>query len=178
MSQNEPSDSETPPAEGQIAFKRKGFQFLGLGLQDYIRFFFGGNASLAIIILVLICVFLAKEAFMFFPQHHEGLKAYRQSGQEFVDYIGDEVTAHTSLYSSANIAYFAEVNRTSREEDAILRAHRAVLANIENITYKTWGRFEREVAAPFAPPRRPSTAPISTVSPSCATISLKTPSCS
>lgn len=127
------------------AFKRRGFQFLGLNTQDFIRIFFGGNASLAIVVLVLICVFLAREAFMFFPDHHKDLKTYRQSGQEFVDYIGDEITAHTNLYSSLNIAYYAEVNKSSEEEDAILRATRAVLANVENLTAKTWGRFERDL---------------------------------
>lgn len=148
MSQTEANEKKTPdPESGGVVFKRKGFQFLGLGKQDFIRFFFGGNASLAIVILVLICVFLAKEAFMFFPKNHEGLKAYRESGQEFVDYIGDEISAHTNLYSTANIAYFAEVNRTSQVEDDILRAHRSVLANVERLTAKTWGRFEREYDA-------------------------------
>lgn len=148
MSQTESNDKSTDEAtSGKVVFKRKGFQILGLGKQDFIRFFFGGNASLAIIILVLICVFLAKEAFMFFPQHHAGLKSYRSSGQEFVDYIGDEVTAHQNLYSSANIAYYAEVNRTSKVEDDILRAHRSVLASVEKLTSKTWGRFEREYDA-------------------------------
>lgn len=127
------------------AFKRRGFQFLGLGTQDFIRIFFGGNASLAIVVLVLISVFLAREAFMFFPDHHNDLKTYRQSGQEFVDYVGDEITTHTNLYSAVNIAYYAEVNKTSKEEDAILRAYRSVLANMENLTAKTWGRFDRDL---------------------------------
>ncbi|MDA7921244.1 phosphate ABC transporter permease subunit PstC [Verrucomicrobiales bacterium] len=124
-------------------FQRKGFTFFGLGLQDVIRYFFGGNASLAIIILILICFFLAKEAAMFFPDHHRGLKAYRSAGQEFVDYIGQEIEQHTRIYSSANIAYFAEVNRTSLEEDAILRAQRAVLANVESLTARSWKELER-----------------------------------
>ena len=127
------------------AFQRKGYTFFGLGLQDVIRYFFGGNASLAIIILILICFFLAKEAAMFFPDHHRGLKAYRAAGQEFVDYIGEEIEQHTRIYSSANIAYFAEVNRTSLEEDAILRAQRAVLANVESLTSRTWKELEREL---------------------------------
>ncbi len=132
---------------GKKAFRRKGFLVFGLGFQDAIRIFFGGNASLAIVILILICAFLAKEAFMFFPDHHEGLNSYRKSGQEFVDYIGDEVDAHTALYSAANIAYYAEVNRTSQEEDSTLRVYRALLANVEKLTSKTWGRFERELDA-------------------------------
>lgn len=148
MSEPSPSDSSLAsrsPNGG--AFDRKGFRFLGLGLQDVIRVFFGGNASLAIVVLVLICVFLAMEAVRFFPDHHEGLKSYRLSGQEFVDYIKDEVDAHTNFYSAANIAYFAEVNRTSEEEDNILRAYRAVLANVENLTAKTSRRHEREEEA-------------------------------
>lgn len=135
------------PKRGKGTFKRKGFEFLGLGLQDYIRYFFGGNASLAIIILILICVFLAREAFMFFPDNHEELEAYRESGQEFVDYIGEGLDAHSQVYSAANIAYFAEVNRTSQEEDDLLRAYRAVLANTENLAKKTYDRLERRLDA-------------------------------
>lgn len=138
--ESESRDAESAPKSTE--FKRKGFTFLGLGLQDVIRYFFGGNASLAIILLVLICVFLAKEAVMFFPDHHRGLKAYRHSGQEFVDYVGAEIDAHTRIYSSANIAYYAEVNRTSVQEDSILRTYRTVLANVEQITGKTWDQFE------------------------------------
>lgn len=147
MSHSGNPDSPSSPAKEKKVFKRRGVQIFGLGLQDIIRIFFGGNASLAIIILILICFFLAKEAFLFFPDHHRDLNSYRQSGQEFVGFIEDEVTAHTNLYSSANIAYFAEVNRTSREEDMILRAYRSVLANVENRSSTTWGRLEREVDA-------------------------------
>lgn len=144
---NEGNSELSSTASERKAFRGKGFRVLGLGLQDIIRVFFGGNASLAIIILILICFFLAKEAFMFFPDHHRDLRSYRQSGQEFVGLITEEITAHTNLYSAANVAYFAEVNRTSREEDTILRAYRSVLANVENESSKTWGRLEREIEA-------------------------------
>lgn len=147
MSHSGNPDSPSSPAKERLVFKRRGVQIFGLGWQDVIRIFFGGNASLAIIILILICFFLAKEAFLFFPDHHRDLNSYRQSGQEFVGFIGEEVTAHTNLYSSANIAYFAEVNRTSRVEDTILRSYRSVLANVENRSSKTWGRLEREIDA-------------------------------
>lgn len=145
MSQTKPRKSSKSPSPDGKAFQRKGFQFLGLGRQDFIRVFFGGNASLAIVILILICVFLLREAVMFFPDHHAGLKSYRKSGQEFVDHFDKQIVAHTNLYSSVNIAYYAEVNRTSEVEDAILRAYRSVLANVENITKTTWGRLEREI---------------------------------
>lgn len=130
---------------GNPLFRRRGFQLFGLGKQDYIRYFFGGNASLAIIILILICVFLAREAVMFFPDHHEGLKSYRRSGQEFVDFIKAETDAHNNIYSAANIAYYAEVNRTSQEEDEILRAYRSVLANLEELVDGSYGALEQRL---------------------------------
>ncbi len=138
---NDTENAGSTPSTAR-SFRRKGFQFMGLGLQDIIRYFFGGNASLAIVFLILICVFLAREAIMFFPDHHEGLKSYRRSGQELVDYIAAEVTAHNNIYSSANIAYYAEVNRTSQEEDAILRAYRSVLANVERLAKSSHGALE------------------------------------
>jgi phosphate transport system permease protein len=147
MSSAENQDSPAQPADGKKVFKRRGFQIFGLGLQDVIRFFFSGNASLAIIILILICFFLAKEAFLFFPDHHKDLKSYRQSGQEFVGFISEEVKAHTDLNSAANIAYYSEVNRTSEKEDTFLRTYRTVLANVENRSAKTWNRLERELDA-------------------------------
>ena len=141
--------SDTVPSpdafSGRDAFKRRGFRIFGLGLQDAIRYFFGGNASLAIVFIILICIFLAREGIMFFPDHHEGLRSYREAGQEFVDYLGGEIDAHNSLYSSANIAYFAEINESSVAEDDLLRAARAVLANVEGITAKSWGLLERKI---------------------------------
>lgn len=145
MSDNNADIEKGSAGPEEQKFRRKGFNFFGLGLQDMIRYFFGGNASLAIIILILICFFLVKEAAMFFPDHHRGLKAYRTAGQEFVDYIGEEIDQHTRIYSSANIAYFSEVNRTSLKEDAVLRAQRSVLANVESLTSRTWKSLDREL---------------------------------
>ena len=52
-------EKKTPENDknGVVVFRRKGFQFLGMGVQDYIRVFFGGNATSAIIVLILICLF-------------------------------------------------------------------------------------------------------------------------
>lgn len=141
--------SKTPPSTenftGRDAFKRRGFRVLGIGLQDVIRYFFGGNASLAIVLIVLICFFLGREGIMFFPAHHAGLGSYRQAGQEFVDYMGEEIDAHTKLYSAANIAYFAEINESSALEDAQITKAREVLANVERISGKTWSLLERKI---------------------------------
>jgi phosphate transport system permease protein len=53
------------------------------GDQSWVRYFLGGSASLSVIILVLITLFLFREAVGFFPQHVESLRLYRQSGMEF-----------------------------------------------------------------------------------------------
>lgn len=137
--------SRKPEASGTAMFRRKGFRVFGLGLQDIIKYFFGGNGSLAIIILVLICVFLAMDAVRFFPDHHKGLKDYRLAGQEYVDLVRAQVDRHTEVYSKANIAYFAEVNESSLEEDNFLRAYRSVLNNVENLADRDWERLEDDL---------------------------------
>lgn len=142
MADNEPHPTTEPAPVEKRSFRRKGVRLFGLDLQDCIRYFFGGNASLAIVFLILICVFLLREAIMFFPDHHAGLKSYRRAGQELVDYITEETATHGKIYSSANIAYYAEVNRSSQGEDEILRAYRSVLANLERLTKKSRGALE------------------------------------
>ena len=132
------NDSEA----GTKRFRSKGIRILGLDAQDIIKYFFSGNASLAIVILILICVFLFREAYLFFPDQHEGLKIYRKSGQEYVDYVGKEVDAFTVLYSNAKVAYFAEVNRTSLEEDNLLAAYRSVLTKAESGSSRIRNRLE------------------------------------
>ncbi|MDB4538029.1 hypothetical protein N9230_05400, partial [Akkermansiaceae bacterium] len=91
-------------------FQRKGRRFLGVNLQGWIRGFFGGNAALSIVILFLICLFLVKEAVMFFPQHHRELELYRKTGQEYVGYLIKEVDEYTILVSATNQAYYQELD--------------------------------------------------------------------
>jgi len=64
----------------------KGWKILGLTKQDFIKYFFGGNAMLAILILLGIIAFLVYHATSFFPQYQKKLTLYRLSGQELVDY--------------------------------------------------------------------------------------------
>ncbi len=89
-------------------FEKRDRLFLGIGVQSAIKGFFGGNALLSIAILLLICVFLGKEAFLFFPDHHKGLELYRKSGQEYVDAMKRQVEGHAELNSLMAQAYFAE----------------------------------------------------------------------
>lgn len=145
MSEPDPTVSEPVSTSVPPSFRGKGFRVFGLGWQDAIRYFFGGNASLAIVLVLLICFFLGREGILFFPSHLRGLQDYRSAGQEFVDSLGEQIDAHTAFYSSANIAYFAEVNESSREEDEILRVVRGLLANTEAACRKSWHLLKRKL---------------------------------
>ena len=111
----DPTPSQVPPGH---PFRRKGRSTEGL-----IKAFFGGNAALTIVILVLIIVFLLREGIGFFPEYRKELQNYRQSGLEFVDIARKDLTAHEQMGSLLNRAYFAQINSTCRTE--MLRSQEA-----------------------------------------------------
>ena len=76
-----------------------GFRILGIGKQEAIKYFFGGNATIAILIIVLIIGFLVFHSANFFPQYRSNLELYRKSGQEFVDYSSTQLDAQKELKS-------------------------------------------------------------------------------
>ncbi|MBT8037954.1 MAG: phosphate ABC transporter permease subunit PstC [Verrucomicrobiae bacterium] len=82
--------------------KPSGFRILGIGKQEAIKYFFGGNATLAVILIFLIVGFLAYHAWNFLPQYQKSLTLYRLSGQEFTDYASDQLTAQKELSSLAS----------------------------------------------------------------------------
>jgi len=92
-------------------FKRKGRSLLGIDRQGAIRLFFGGNAMVSIMVLGAICLFLVREAVLFFPQHQRDLEIYRLSGQEYANFVIEEMDEYTELKSLANQAYFQEMNQ-------------------------------------------------------------------
>lgn len=110
-------------------FQRKGKRLLGMDRQDAIRRFFGGNAMLSIVILFLICLFLLREAVMFFPGHHEELKLYRESGQEYVGYVIKEAEEYTQLSSWTNQAYYQELEKAYGRERGLVEGFE-ILAEI------------------------------------------------
>lgn len=112
-----------PSSDEPKAFHDKArFRLLGFGLQDAIRYFFGGNALVAILVLVLISFFLIKEAFFFFPNHLSELRAYRDTGQEYVGFLDAEVIAHRKLTSQAVQAYNVQIRESAGEELALFEA--------------------------------------------------------
>lgn len=66
----------------EIDLKRSGTGWFGSNADCLIRTFFGGNAALAMIILLMICFFLVKEAMYFFPDYRTELELHRKTGGE------------------------------------------------------------------------------------------------
>jgi phosphate transport system permease protein len=67
-----------------------------------IKYFFGGNAIVAVVVLALITIFLIREGFGFFGQNLRNLRLYRTAGLEYVDIIRAQAEQHSALTRSLN----------------------------------------------------------------------------
>ena len=70
--------------------------------EKVIRYFFGGNAIVAIVVLALITIFLFREGFGFFGENLRNLRLYRSSGLEYVDIIRAQAERHQVLTRALN----------------------------------------------------------------------------
>ena len=71
-------------------------------IERSIRYFFGGNAIVAVVVLALITIFLFREGFGFFGENLRNLRLYRTSGLEYVDIIRAQAGEHAVLTRSLN----------------------------------------------------------------------------
>ena len=84
-------------------------RFLGLTMDEVVRYFFEGNAIVSVIVLALITLFLFKEGFSFFGQNTTNLRIYRSAGLEFVDILKEQESGHTAItryVSELRLSYF------------------------------------------------------------------------
>ncbi|MES2310609.1 MAG: hypothetical protein V4507_17280, partial [Verrucomicrobiota bacterium] len=72
-------------------------KFMGITFDDAMHYFFRGNATLSIVVLFLIVLFLFKEGGGFFGQNAQNLEVYRKAGLEFVDLVRVHVDDHRTL---------------------------------------------------------------------------------
>jgi phosphate transport system permease protein len=103
-------------------YNRNKFRLLGLDTDHLIKYFFGGNAFVAILVLGAITYSLFREGVGFFPQHLENLTIYRQAGLEYVDLVRNQVEDHTTLQkylSEMQRKRAAELRKESLSEDQI-----------------------------------------------------------
>ena len=109
-----PTPSKTVNGEfaiGEALLNRNRFRILGLTPDDLIKYFFNGNAIVAVVVLALITVFLFREGAGFFGQNGRNLRIYRLAGLEYVDFIRQQVDAHTTLNRTLNDSRLAQFNK-------------------------------------------------------------------
>jgi phosphate transport system permease protein len=99
------------PAVGEALLNRNRLRILGLTPDEIIKYFFNGNAVVAIIVLALITIFLFREGAGFFGQNMRNLRIYRLAGLEYVDFIRREVDDHTALNRSLNESRLSQFNK-------------------------------------------------------------------
>jgi phosphate transport system permease protein len=112
--------SPTNPAErsenlAEALRNRNRFRVLGLTLDDLIKYFFGGNATVAVVVLGLITVFLFREGLGFFGQNAGNLRVYRLAGLEYVDFIRAQVEEHTALTRALNALRLKQFEKLSAQ---------------------------------------------------------------
>ncbi len=91
-----------------------------------IKCFFGGNATVAIVVLALITIFLFREGFGFFGENLRNLRVYRTAGLEYVDLIRAEANAHSELVRSLNRIRLQEFQGLQRNRLSTAEAQAAL----------------------------------------------------
>ena len=82
---------------------------------QFIKWFFGSNALMSILVLVLITIFLFKEGSGFLGQNLTNLRVYRLAGLEYVDIIRKQVGGHTSLTRELSAIRLDEFNVLTKQ---------------------------------------------------------------
>lgn len=111
------ANSSSTHSVGDALLNRNRFRVLGLTPDDIIKYFFNGNAVVAIVVLALITIFLFREGAGFFGQNLHNLRIYRLAGLEYVDFIRHEVDDHTALsraLSESRLAQFRKLTASGK----------------------------------------------------------------
>jgi phosphate transport system permease protein len=111
---------------GEALLNRNRLRILGLTPDDIIKYFFNGNAVVAIVVLALITIFLFREGAGFFGQNLQNLRLYRYAGLEYVDYIRHEVDEHTALTRALNATRLEQFRKLTSSGKSIEEANAAL----------------------------------------------------
>ena len=124
-----PATATPPPARrpiGEALLNRNRFRILGLTPDEIIKYFFGSNATVAVIVLALITVFLFREGAGFFGMNAANIRIYRLAGLEYVDFIRQQVDAHTAINRTLNDLRLAQFHRLAASGLAVGQANEAL----------------------------------------------------
>ena len=111
---------------GEALLNRNRRRILGLTPDELIKFFFGGNATVAVIVLALIALFLFREGAGFFGMNTRNIRIYRLAGLEYVDFIRAQVDAHTAINRTLNELRLAQFSKLTGGGKTIEQANEAL----------------------------------------------------
>ncbi len=110
----EPEKKADAPFNAKDLIKPKRFLGLHVDKQNIIKWFFGSNAGVTIVVLFLIMFFLAREGVGFLPTYQWELSVYRLAGLEFCDYVEKPISEQVAMHSKLKRALGAELNTVSK----------------------------------------------------------------
>jgi phosphate transport system permease protein len=116
------SEPPKPAPERTLPSKRRARRLI----ERVIKYFFAGNAFVAVIVLALITLFLFRESFSFFGENLRDLRIYRTAGLEYVDIMRAQAEKHAVLNRGLNQIRLQELKgllragRTNEEAQASL----------------------------------------------------------
>jgi phosphate transport system permease protein len=116
------------PSIGEALLNRNRLRILGLTPDEIIKYFFNGNAIVAIVVLALITIFLFREGAGFFGQNMRNLRIYRLAGLEYVDFIRQQVDEHTAITRSLNESRLSQFTKLTTEGKTPEQATEALAA--------------------------------------------------
>ena len=108
---------------GESLLNRNRFRFLGLTLDQLIKYFFGGNAFVAVVVLALITIFLFREGAGFFGQNASNIRLYRLAGLEYVDFIRRQTDEHMAMNRALNELRLTQFNKLTAAGQTVEEAN-------------------------------------------------------
>jgi phosphate transport system permease protein len=127
-------DAPRPAQDPEFLVNKTRVRVLGLSLDDAVKFFFGGNAFISVVVLTLITYFLFQEGFGFFGQNQRSLLTYRQAGLEYVDFIRTQESGHTALTRYISDLRLRQFNELTTVRKLDLEAANAQLAAFDEFS--------------------------------------------
>ena len=105
---------------------------LSFGTDGLVKGFFGGNAYLAILFLLFICIFLWKSAIGFVPHYKTELTEARLSGIELSNIIADETKGHQGLYNILSTGFVHEKRQRFGQQEAVIYVYEELEALVDD----------------------------------------------
>jgi len=137
-------DAPKPVNDADFLVNKTRIRILGLSLDDAVKYFFGGNALVSVLVLTLITYFLFQEGIGFFKQNDRNLLTYRQAGLEYVDHIRTQESGHIAL-----TRYLSDLRLRQFNHFTLDRGLEAVAANRELAPFDTFSEQYADSVEPI-----------------------------